>query len=285
MKHLTHFHWNLNEVSAYSVLGFSPTASAEIEVAAVEEDAVTIELRRGGGPDEETEAQGAAAGVEEAEDDNAREEEGEKKAEGGKSYTCNKCIGHFIVLLCFFPAGPYVVAHLIRDGLSKGDEVYFDTSERKRAFCGQSYLLPQSFPIVVGEPLMLGRSKAKCAVVITDPKVSREHVRLDAPDKEHVVMVFNSPLVSNSCNCCSTIFPFSYEPDPAEQLQHRHRQGRKAPPAPRGLRRGLRQQQQPPVCASGARGLCQGRLGILQTGVLPSQNCQGTARGLVRPTF
>ncbi len=93
------FHWNFNEVSAYSVLGFSPTASAEIEVAAVEEDAVTIELRRGGGPDEETEAQGAAVGVEEAEDDNAREEEGERKAEGGKSYTCNKCIGHFIVLL------------------------------------------------------------------------------------------------------------------------------------------------------------------------------------------
>ncbi len=54
-------------------------------MAAVEEDAVTIELRRGGGPDEETEAQGAAAGVEEAEDDNAREEEGERKAEGGKA--------------------------------------------------------------------------------------------------------------------------------------------------------------------------------------------------------
>ncbi len=66
-------------------------------MAAVEEDAVTIELRRGGGPDEETEATGAAAGVEET--DNAREEEGEKNAEGGKSYTCNKCIGHFIVLL------------------------------------------------------------------------------------------------------------------------------------------------------------------------------------------
>ncbi len=74
---------------------------------------------------------------------------------------------------------------------------------------------------MLGTPLLVGRSKGKCDIIIKDPKVSREHVRLDASDTEHISLVcVDTSRVPIVCTFL-LIFSYFFFSEPPELVEHR----------------------------------------------------------------